>query len=202
MPRKVSFAPYALIAPEQNTASNIKGEAPSAVVKSVNHKEPPFIDMDLLRTIRKFTVYQGFVYEYTNSNATLLFTVEYKDGTTGLIQCGGMLHGKPSTVHECFSLHSKIRQAKELVGEDDWDYLRHRYGLCKKRVMEFQFLVNMKQRIHFRQNKSLGIILSEIEAAQREAAERKFFTRVKRIITGIFHKLIPCYGRGDELTAF
>ncbi|KAL4868409.1 hypothetical protein BDV12DRAFT_197283 [Aspergillus spectabilis] len=117
--------------------NSTKAEAPT----------PKTLDMALLSTIKAFRTYTGCLFnDEPNNKPAILFEVEYLDGATEIIQCGGLIHGEPKSMYEAFGLHMKVRFGKNLISPEDWRYLERRFGFSREKTMEFHWLRQMRER--------------------------------------------------------
>lgn len=41
-------------------------------------------------------------------------------------------------------MHAKVRYAKDLISDGDWEYMAHRFGYSKARTMQFEWLQVMR----------------------------------------------------------
>jgi hypothetical protein len=150
-------------------------------------------------TVQKFIKYVGFKYAPgEHIIPTLIFAVELKNHTIELVQCGATISGNPGTLQDAFLLHSKVERAKILVDRDDWRYMQYRFGATRETMMRFVWLDKMRARLQEDKCKSVGILMAEQEAKDRERYERsvagkarKAYTATKDLLGACFRSLIP-----------
>ncbi|KAL4879879.1 hypothetical protein BJY04DRAFT_219685 [Aspergillus karnatakaensis] len=153
--KQVSFARNTLIIPQAPAnpsppASAKRSQQSSTTVVPVNSTKfqgPTYqnLNVALLSKVKRFLAYAGCLYNNEpNSKPGILFKVELMDGRTEIIQCGRLIYGQPRTMTDAFALHKKVRYGKNLVSEEDWWYIKHRFGFSKDTTMEFVWLKKMK----------------------------------------------------------
>lgn len=109
------------------------------------HFQTNILDIPLLETIKCFLTFAGCLYNPSlNNTPTILFKVQYHSGATGFVNCASTIRGKPKTIQESFHMHAKVRDAKELISDGDWEYMARRFGYSKAQMMEFEWLQVMR----------------------------------------------------------
>ncbi|KAL2819565.1 hypothetical protein BDW59DRAFT_165017 [Aspergillus cavernicola] len=172
MTKKVEFAPYAQIIPGGSlTPVAPPTEEPSHdIVPFINpcSTAPRVLNIQLLATITTFHKYAGCIFsEETHNRPSLLFRVVFLNGTRGTVQCGEIICGEPASIQESFLMHRKIRAAKDLVGDKDWNHLKRRFGCRMDNIMQFEWLNQMR-------GAGFGMLTSVIrKKLLRKARERR-----------------------------
>ncbi|KAL4779838.1 hypothetical protein BJX76DRAFT_361389 [Aspergillus varians] len=116
--------------------------------REINKSQTKILDVPLLSTIKCFDTFAGCLYNPSLNNIpTILFKVQYHSGRTGFVHCGASIRGKTKTFEELFRLHEKVRQAKNLVSNEDWIYMEQRFGYSKAHTMEFEWLQDMRAEL-------------------------------------------------------
>ncbi|KAJ0419654.1 hypothetical protein BJY00DRAFT_313799 [Aspergillus carlsbadensis] len=199
--KSVSFAPYSVIVSErrERTAPTPERLAAKALERVRLPAKLKQLDVAHLMTIQKFIKYVGFKYSPGERIIpTLIFAVELKNQTIELVQCGATITGNPGTLQDAFLLHSKVERAKILVDRDDWRYMLYRFDVDRETMMRFVWLDTMRERVREDKVKSVGIVMAEREAKDRERYERSVVGRVRRaykatkeLLGACFRSLIP-----------
>ncbi|KAL2811984.1 hypothetical protein BJX63DRAFT_397831 [Aspergillus granulosus] len=180
--KSVSFAPCSLIVSER------KGHCPSSpereAAKALERRCLPIrikqLDVSLLMKIRRFVKYTGCkLVKGEITTPALIFAVELKNGKVDLVQCGPKIQGSPASIRDAFLLHTKVEMSKYLVDEDDWHYIEYRFKWSRARLMRFVWLDDMRHKLYEHKKKSLGFLISEREAEERERKERSLVGRAK-----------------------
>lgn len=99
-----------------------------------------------MNSVKQFDRYLGIMYNHnTVDTPDLVFSVQYSDGTYGILRCGSSLHGEPKSVHNLFQLHVKSLQAKEMV---PWEELGTTDEFSKETMLRisWQWLRNKGSR--------------------------------------------------------
>ncbi|OJJ56088.1 hypothetical protein ASPSYDRAFT_48374 [Aspergillus sydowii CBS 593.65] len=143
----VAFETKPLIIPDR-----LQRPEATSIVQRLNsdsirqHNEPTnILDIPLLETIKCFLTFAGCLYNPSlNNTPTILFKVQYHSGATGFVNCASTIRGKPKTIQESFHMHAKVRDAKELISDGDWEYMARRFGYSKAQMMEFEWLQVMR----------------------------------------------------------
>ncbi|KAL2827466.1 hypothetical protein BJY01DRAFT_255685 [Aspergillus pseudoustus] len=200
--KSVSFAPYSLIVSERReyAPNSPQKAAAKAIERCRLPDEIKQLDIPRLMKIKRFIKYTGYKFmQGEGINPILVFAVEYKTGGIDLVECGRWIEGYPPTYQDAFLLHTKIQMAKTLVDRGDWRYIEDRFRHSRAEMMKFQWLDDMRFRIHEgKRPKSRGWIISEEETAQRERYERSLAGRVgnackatKRVFGACAMSLMP-----------
>ncbi|KAL4912981.1 hypothetical protein BDW62DRAFT_205971 [Aspergillus aurantiobrunneus] len=147
---KVTFQHHALVIPETLPAMQSVSKHQILGFDGVNNPHcstTKILDVSLLLQIKRFLTFAGCLYNPSLNNIpTILFKVQYLDGTTGFVHCAAIIHGQPKNITECFTLHAKIRDAKDLVSDGDWAYMERRFGYSRKSTMEFEWLQQLGEK--------------------------------------------------------
>ncbi|BCS17512.1 uncharacterized protein APUU_10340A [Aspergillus puulaauensis] len=111
-----------------------------------HHNEPTnILDITLLEKIKSFLTFAGCLHNPSLNNIpTILFKVKYHSGATGFVNCASTIRGKPKNIEQSFHMHAKVRYAKDLISDGDWEYMAHRFGYSKARTMQFEWLQVMR----------------------------------------------------------
>ncbi|KAL2784379.1 hypothetical protein BJX66DRAFT_344096 [Aspergillus keveii] len=199
--KSVSFAPYSVIVSErrERTAPTPERDAAKRLERLRLPAQLKNLDVSYLMTVQKFIKYVGFKYAPGERIIpTLIFAVELKNHKIELVQCGATIPGNPGTLQDAFLLHSKVERAKILVDRDDWRYMQYRFGVTRGTMMRFVWLDKMRSKLKEDKSKSVGIIMAEQEAIDRERYERsvvgkarKAYTATKELLGACLKSLIP-----------
>ncbi|KAL3449141.1 hypothetical protein BJX65DRAFT_44992 [Aspergillus insuetus] len=231
--KSVSFAPYSVIVserrerttptPERDAAKRLERLRLPAQVSAFLPSQVPLspslqqlttsflsqlksLDVAYLMTVQEFIKNVGFKYAPGERIIpTLIFAVELKNKSIELIQCGASIPGNPGTLQDAFLFHSKVERAKILVDRDDWRYMQYRFGVTSETMMRFVWLDKMRAKLKEDKCKSVGIIMAEQEAMDRERYERSVvgkarnaYTATKKLLGACLKSLIPSLSVGGR----
>lgn len=112
----------------------------------LTYRKQKTLDCALLSKIKSFYIFAGCFYN-ANANAlpTMLVKVEYHSGSSGWAHCPLLIKGQPKDIDEALSMYTKIRFAKELVGDANWVHLEERVGYTKETSMVFEWFEIFKR---------------------------------------------------------
>jgi hypothetical protein len=91
----------------------------------------------LLKEIEQFERYMGLV--WGGQTGSIIFRVEYKDGSRGYVHGGSFISGKPLSETELRDARDKVQAGKDLLGDDEWHYLEEKYQIVKDRVLVLSY---------------------------------------------------------------
>ncbi|KAL4805646.1 hypothetical protein BDV18DRAFT_11703 [Aspergillus unguis] len=83
---------------------------------------------------------------HPDNKPTMVFKVEYNNGTTGWLHIPIVIRGHPMHIDQAFAGYIKLRAAKELVSEEDWDELETLFGHTKERALVFEWFEASRRR--------------------------------------------------------
>lgn len=95
------------------------------------------LTVDILDEISRFKSDKGVISGVASDLHTfsIIFHVEYKDGSVGNVYGGLYIPGEVSSDTQLRELRRKVGAAKALLRVQDWQYLRSKHGVTKDKIL-------------------------------------------------------------------
>lgn len=97
------------------------------IMQMMAHAQSKKLTACHLDKIDNFERYEGVISDL--QTRYIRFHVKYKDGSRGYVYAGLSISGESSSETQLREIQCKIRAAKALLADTEWDYLEGKYGV-------------------------------------------------------------------------